>query len=126
MPCFPEMTDDEIEAVCRALRVNGPVTGPVNPAVQSISAFFPCYNDEATIGRMVDAAAKTIDECDVDGEVIVINDGSTDGSPQVLADLQRQEPRLRVVTHEAEPGLRRRAPLRVRGGDEAVGLLHGR
>jgi hypothetical protein len=47
----------------------------MNPAVQSISAFFPCYNDEATIGRMVDAAVKTIDECAVDGEVIVIDDG---------------------------------------------------
>jgi len=76
----------------------------VNPAVRSISAFFPCYNDEATIGRMVDAAAKTIDECNVDGEIIVINDGSTDGSAEVLAEKQRSEPRLRIVTHEANRG----------------------
>jgi glycosyltransferase involved in cell wall biosynthesis len=80
------------------------LNAPVNPAVQSISAFFPCYNDEATIGRMVDAAAKTIDECNVDGEVIVIDDGSSDGSATVLADLQRSEPRLRVVTHEVNRG----------------------
>jgi glycosyltransferase involved in cell wall biosynthesis len=53
---------------------------------------------------MVDAAAKTIDECNVDGEVIVINDGSSDGSAAVLADLQRSEPRLKVVTHEANRG----------------------
>ncbi len=77
---------------------------PVNPAVRSISAFFPCYNDEATIGRMVDAAAKTIDECNVDGEVIVINDGSSDGSAEVLAELARTEPRLRIVTHDANRG----------------------
>jgi glycosyltransferase involved in cell wall biosynthesis len=76
----------------------------VNPAVESVSAFFPCYNDEATIGRMVELAAKTIDQCGVEGEVIVINDGSTDGSAEVLESLTRAEPRLRVVTHESNRG----------------------
>jgi glycosyltransferase involved in cell wall biosynthesis len=76
----------------------------VNPAVQSISAFFPCYNDEATIASMVNLAFTTIDEVGADGEVIVINDGSTDRSPQVLADLQAKEPRLRVVTHPTNRG----------------------
>ena len=47
----------------------------MNPAVRSVSAFFPCYNDEATIAAMVEAAAATLDEVGVDGEVIVVNDG---------------------------------------------------
>jgi glycosyltransferase involved in cell wall biosynthesis len=76
----------------------------VNPAVTSVSAFFPCYNDEATIGRMVELAAKTIDSCGVDGEIIVINDGSTDGSADVLATTAAAEPRLRVVHHESNRG----------------------
>jgi len=76
----------------------------VNPAVQSVSAFFPCYNDEATIGRMVEVAARTLDECGVDGEIIVINDGSTDGSAAVLSALSADEPKLRIVTHESNRG----------------------
>jgi glycosyltransferase involved in cell wall biosynthesis len=76
----------------------------VNPAVQSVSAFFPCYNDEATIGRMVELAGKTLDQCGIDGEIIVINDGSTDGSAEVLASLSDVDPRLRVVTHESNRG----------------------
>lgn len=76
----------------------------MNPAVESISAFFPCYNDEATIASMVQLAFVTIDKVGVDGEVIVIDDGSTDSSPHVLKELLDEHPRLRVVTHEHNRG----------------------
>lgn len=76
----------------------------MNPAVESISAFFPCYNDEATIASMVNAAVKTVEEVGADGEVIVINDGSTDGSQEVLEDLSDSQPWLRIVVHEHNRG----------------------
>ncbi|MBM3658756.1 MAG: glycosyltransferase family 2 protein [Actinobacteria bacterium] len=76
----------------------------MNPAVASISAFFPCYNDEATIASMVNLALVTIDKVGAEGEVIVIDDGSSDGSPQVLQELQAEQPRLRVITHEQNRG----------------------
>jgi glycosyltransferase involved in cell wall biosynthesis len=78
---------------------------PVNPAVEAISVFFPCYNDEATIGQMVEVAVATLARVGVrDAEVIVVNDGSTDGSADVLAKLVAREPLLRVVTHERNRG----------------------
>jgi glycosyltransferase involved in cell wall biosynthesis len=77
---------------------------PVNPAVQGISAFFPCFNDEQSIGSMVKLALLTIDEVGADGDVVVVNDGSTDGSRRVLAELELSEPRLRVVNHETNQG----------------------
>jgi glycosyltransferase involved in cell wall biosynthesis len=78
---------------------------PVNPAVEGISVFFPCYNDEPSIGRMVEVAVATLKQVGVsDAEVIVINDGSTDGSAAVLAELAQREPLLRIVTHERNRG----------------------
>ena len=62
----------------------------MNPAVEAVSVFFPCYNDEATIAQMVDVAVATLGRVGVsDAEVIVVNDGSTDGSAAVLDDARR-------------------------------------
>jgi glycosyltransferase involved in cell wall biosynthesis len=76
----------------------------VNASVESISAFFPCYNDEATIGSVVGSVAAVLDAADLDAEIIVVNDGSSDGSERVLKKLTETEPRLRVVTHERNRG----------------------
>ena len=78
---------------------------PLNPAVVAVSAFFPCYNDEPTIASMVNVVLGALARSGVtDCEVIVVNDGSTDGSAVVLAELARKEPRLRVITHEQNRG----------------------
>ena len=88
----------------RGLADDRDAAASANPEVASISAFFPCYNDAATIASMVNAALQTIDRLGVDGEVIVIDDGSTDRSPHVLKELVDVEPRLRVVTHDENRG----------------------
>ena len=77
---------------------------PLNPAVESISAFFPCCNDEPTIASMVRLAVTTIERLGADDEVTVIDDGSTDGSPYVLKELADEYPQLRVITHERTRG----------------------
>jgi len=80
-------------------------SNPLNPAVQAVSVFFPCYNDEATIARMVEVAVATLGRIGVDdAEVIVVNDGSSDRSAAILAELTTREPLLRVVTHPRNRG----------------------
>ena len=55
-----------------------------NPLVRSVSAFFPCYNDERSIAVMVDDVRRSLVGAVDDFEIIVIDDGSTDGSFDVL------------------------------------------
>lgn len=75
-----------------------------NPLVSSVSAFFPCYNDAESIGKMVGDVDKALLSLVDDYEIIVVNDGSRDGSALVLADLAEQFPALRVIHHPQNRG----------------------
>lgn len=70
----------------------------------SVSVFFPCFNDERTIGGLVVAADKILQKIAARYEVIVVNDGSTDGSGKVLAETLGKVESLRVVTHRKNLG----------------------
>ena len=69
-----------------------------------ISVFFPCYNDGGTIASMVVLAYRMLRELTDDYEVIVVNDCSQDSSAQVLQELTRLFPDLKVITHERNRG----------------------
>ena len=70
----------------------------------SISVFFPAYNDAGTIGSLVVAALHVLPELADDYEVIVVNDGSSDYTAQVLDDLAAQFPKFRPVHHAQNRG----------------------
>ena len=70
----------------------------------SISVFFPCYNDKGTIGDLVIQSLHLLKELSEDYEVIVIDDGSTDGSRELLKELESQHPNVKLVFHEKNRG----------------------
>jgi len=70
----------------------------------SISVFFPALNDEATIAQMVTDALAILPTLTDDYEVLVIDDGSTDGTAGVLDDLVHRLPHVRVVRHPGNRG----------------------
>jgi len=71
---------------------------------EGISVFFPAFNDEGSIVGLVGDALAVLPTLADDYEVIVVNDGSTDRTAALLAELARREPRLRVVEHESNRG----------------------
>jgi glycosyltransferase involved in cell wall biosynthesis len=80
------------------------MTGSLHPAVESVSAFFPCYNDADTIETMVTKARAALCEFGVPFEIVVVNDGSSDRSGEVLRGVVERVPELRVVTHDRNRG----------------------
>ena len=82
-----------------------PSDGPLAPRERpGISAFFPAYNDAGTIASMVLAALHTCASLTDDYEVIVVNDGSTDYTGEVLADIASRYEHVRVITHPTNRG----------------------
>ena len=75
-----------------------------NPAVRSVSGVLPCYNDAATIGSMVHRLHAALARCGAPFEIIVVDDGSSDGSGEVLAQLESAVAELRVVRHGKNRG----------------------
>jgi glycosyltransferase involved in cell wall biosynthesis len=74
----------------------GPATG--------LSIFFPAYNDSGTIASLVITALRTVRTLTPDHEVIVVNDGSKDGTADILDELAALYPQVRVVHHESNRG----------------------
>ena len=73
--------------------------------VESISVFFPAYNDAPSIPKLIANTFQVLRENVDDYEVIVVNDGSHDNTGEVLAQLERDyAPHMRVVTHPVNRG----------------------
>jgi glycosyltransferase involved in cell wall biosynthesis len=69
-----------------------------------VSIVLPCFNE-------VDNVAEAVREAHSAGrltasryELIVVDDGSTDGTAEIAAALSQRDRRVRVVTHEVNRG----------------------
>jgi glycosyltransferase involved in cell wall biosynthesis len=74
----------------------------MNP--NSITVFFPACNDGGTIGSLVITALQVLPRITTDYEVIVVNDGSQDHTADVLEELSRRYPQVRVIHHARNRG----------------------
>lgn len=78
--------------------------GAPDPAADGISAFFPAFNDEATIERLAGEMSAVLAELVDDYEVWIIDDGSTDRTGEIADRLAASDPRVNVVHHGANRG----------------------
>ncbi|MBL7153441.1 MAG: glycosyltransferase family 2 protein, partial [Phycisphaerae bacterium] len=74
------------------------------PPAVSISVFFPCYNEEGNVARAVESARTVLDELGADYELIVVDDGSTDATPQIADKIARHNSSVKIVRHPVNLG----------------------
>jgi glycosyltransferase involved in cell wall biosynthesis len=72
--------------------------------VTSISACFPAYNEAENLTVVVRVTDETLRSLTEDYEIIVVDDGSTDGTPELLTELGRQYPALISIRHHENRG----------------------
>jgi glycosyltransferase involved in cell wall biosynthesis len=80
------------------------MTSAQERAAAGLSVFFPAYNDSGTIASLVITAVRTAQRLTPDYEVIVVNDGSADRTAEILDELARLYPQVRIVHHERNRG----------------------
>ena len=79
-----------------------PAMPPPDPG--GISAFFPCYNDSSTLQGLIEKALEVLGDLSEDYEVIVVDDGSSDTSGEVIDTLANSYEKVRVVRHDRNRG----------------------
>lgn len=72
--------------------------------VKEISIFFPTYNEEDIIESVVLKAVKVLKKIASKWEVIIVNDGSKDGTLKVSHKLVSKDKRIRIINHKVNRG----------------------
>ena len=73
-------------------------------AIDSLSVFFPTYNEEANIKNTVEKAKTVLTDLVSEWEIIIINDGSADNTKQILEEFVRSDRQIRIINHEVNRG----------------------
>lgn len=72
--------------------------------LSSLSAFFPCFNEEANVARMVAHFEEALPKLAKEYEILIINDGSTDKTGQIADQLAAKHSHVRVIHHPKNLG----------------------
>jgi len=86
-------------------------------AKPELSVVIPTYNEEAAIRHTVEAVATYLAQARIRHEIIVVDDGSTDGTVEAVRELARILPGIHVIPgeHAGKGGAVRRGVLEAQG-----------
>ena len=62
------------------------------------SIVIPLYNERETIPMLYERVKNVIDKLDAPAEVVIVDDGCTDGSYELLKEVHRKDPRFKVLS----------------------------
>jgi dolichol-phosphate mannosyltransferase len=78
--------------------------GKAKVLIPELSVVLPVFNHESQLPTTISEATSALDSVCGDWELIVIDDGSTDSSAEILQRLASEDPRLRVLTQPKSLG----------------------
>jgi glycosyltransferase involved in cell wall biosynthesis len=72
--------------------------------VREISVFFPCFNEQANIGKLVLRTIQVLRTIADDFQIIIVDDGSQDNTGQIACRLAAENKQIELVSHPTNKG----------------------
>lgn len=63
-----------------------------------LTVVVPCHNEEAVLEELVQQVLDTLAQADVDVELILVDDGSRDGTVRLMRTIHERDPRCRFIS----------------------------
>ena len=70
----------------------------MSAAAPAVSVVVPLHDEEATVRELVERVAATLGARGLGFEIVLVDDGSTDRTPDLLAELAAEHPAVRTLT----------------------------
>ncbi len=77
----------------------------MNTALPTLTVVMPSLNEEANITAAMERTLRAFDHYGITGELIVVNDGSRDRTPELVRAYMARESRIRMIEHDAPKGI---------------------
>ena len=69
-----------------------------------VSIVMPAFNEEANVTRAIKEATRAAERLYADHEIVVVDDGSTDGTAVAVKRTAERDPRVRLIAHARHSG----------------------
>jgi len=70
-----------------------------------LSLVIPTYNEKENIQKLIKKIQEEFKENEIDGEIIIVDDNSPDGTGRILEDLKKKQKNLKVIHRSGKLGL---------------------
>ena len=77
---------------------------PLASSLPSWTIVLPAYNEEDNLAQVVDDVLATFDRLDTPSDVLIVDDGSTDRTPQIADDFAARVENVHVIHHPTNLG----------------------
>jgi glycosyltransferase involved in cell wall biosynthesis len=79
----------------------------VSKPIPELSVVMPAFNEEEVLETSISEAVTALSELCESWELVIVDDGSTDATPEILRAWSEREPGLRVITQAVNSGYSR-------------------